>query len=167
MTDWHYDLALNQELEVAEEILASWVLEEIDGFKEEVPIGEGPEQERADLAPHQFAQLLTFAEENTSVPATINYVRYQIARVDRGKGWQWQNIGQRIVRLLQEPVRGEAENAAERAAERIRGWGAVATKEEKRQAWVRLSRLFVGLLRRRFVQRSNDLAYQQSAGGDA
>jgi hypothetical protein len=167
MTDWHYDLALNQELEVAEEILASWVLEEIDGFKEEVPIGEGPEQKGADLAPHQFAQLLTVAEENASVPALVNYVRYQIARAEQGRGWHWQNIGQRIVRLMQEPVRGEAKNAASRAAERIRGRGAVATKGEKRQAWVRLSRLFVGLLRRRFVQRSNDLAHQQSAGGDA
>ena len=164
MNDWHYELALRRELEVTEERLAGWVLEELDLFKEEVPIGAGPEGEAAGLAPHQLTQLLTVAEESASVPAVVNYLRYQIARSKPGEGWRWQDIGHQIVALLGDAVRGEARSAANRAAERVRGRGAMATENEQRQAWVQLTRLFLGVLRRRFVQRVNDMEYTERSG---
>ena len=156
MTDWHYDLALQQELDSAEDRITGWVLEDLAPFHEETPLGQGPEQPQADLSPHQFTQVLTVAQENASVPALINYLRYQIARSKPGQGWQWENIGADLVSLLKEPVRTTAESAANAAAERVRGSGAVATSDEQHRAWVHVSRRFLGVLRWRYIQRAND-----------
>lgn len=165
MNDWHYELALRQELEVTlEQQVAGWALEELDLFKEEVPIGAGPEGEAAGLAPYQFTQLLTVAEESASVPAVVNYLRYQIARSKPGEGWQWRDVGHQIVTLLEDAVRIEARSAANRAAARVQGRGAMATEGEQRQAWIQLTRLFLGVLRRRFVQRANDREYARRSG---
>jgi hypothetical protein len=156
MIDWHYDLALHQELDIAEERVTGWVLEEIEPFSETVPLGQGPEQESASLAPHQFTQLLTVAQENASVPALVNYLRYQIARSSEHQGWRWEDVGRQIIALLKGPVRSTAESAANAAAERVRGKGTVATDEEQRIAWAQLSRRFLGVIRWRFIQRLND-----------
>ena len=77
MSNWHYALALKQELERAEETITGWILEDLGLFKMELPLGAGTERKEADLSPHQFTQLVAAAEETESVPALINYLRYR------------------------------------------------------------------------------------------
>ncbi len=153
MSDWHYTLALKQEMERSEEIVTGWILEDLGLFKLELLLGAGPEQKEADLLPHQFTQLVAAAEETESVPAVINYLRYQIARSKKGQGWRYANVGAQIIAELEGNVRTNAHNAAQHAVERVRGASAAATDEEKRQAWVELSRLFLSALRRCFAWR--------------
>lgn len=156
MSDWHYTLALKQEMERSEETITGWILEDLGLFKMELPLGAGPEQQEADLSPHQLTQLVAAAEETESVPAVINYLRYQIARSKEGQGWRYANVGSQIVAELEGNVRTNAHNAAHRAVERVRGTSAAATDEEKRQAWVELSRRFLAALRRCFTWRRNE-----------
>ena len=163
MSDWHFDLALQQELDAALERITGWVLEALKPFHSAIPLGEGPEGERTGLSPHQFTMLVAAAEDTQSVPAVVNHLRYQISRSKPGEGWRWQDLGDRIVEWLEEEVRQEATNAAHRAAERVRGEG--ATEEEIRRAWVTLSTLFLATLRRRFVQRRLDLEGARSPSG--
>ena len=163
MSDWHYELALRQELELAEEIVTGWILEQLDQFKMSHPIGEGPEQSDADLLPHQFTQLMAVAQESESVPAVINYLRYQIARSKKGKGWQYAEVGQQIVAELEGTIRTEAGNAAQRAVERVRGTSATATQEEERRAWVELTQRFLAALRRCFIWRRRDYEREVAA----
>ncbi|HET91571.1 MAG TPA: hypothetical protein ENN99_12665 [Chloroflexi bacterium] len=153
MSDWHYTLALKREMERDEETITGWILEDLGLFKMELPLGAGPEQQEADLSPHQFTQLVAAAEETESVPALINYLRYQIARSKKGQGWQYANVGAQIIAELEGNVRANAHNAAQCAAERVRGASAVATDEEERRAWVELSRRFLAALRRCFAWR--------------
>ncbi len=161
MSDWRYELALKQKLEVAEEVITGWILEELDQFKTSRAVGDGPERQEADLSPHQFTQLVTVAEENESVLAVINYLRYQIARSGDGKGWQYADVGVRIVAELEGLLRTEAGNAAQQAVARVRGESAAATKEEQRRAWIELTRRFLAALRRCFVRRVNDLTHRE------
>ena len=156
MSDWHYALALKQEMERSEETITGWILEDLPLFKLELPPGEGPERKEADLLPHQFTQLAAAAEETESVPALINYLRYQIARSQKGKGWRYADVGRQIIAELEGNVRTNAHNVARRAVERVRGKSATATEEEKRQAWVELSRRFLAALRRAFIWRRNE-----------
>jgi len=165
MSDWRYELALKQELEIAEEVVTGWILEELDLFKTSLAVGKGPERQEANLAPHQLTQLVTVAEESESVPAVVNYLRYQIARSEEGKGWQYANVGTRIVAELQGALRKEAENAAQQAVAQVRGESVAATKEEQRQAWIELTRRFLAALRRCFVRRVSDLAYHEKEAG--
>ncbi len=156
MSDWHYTLALEQEIEQSEETITGWILEDLPLFKMELPLGDGLEHRDANLSPHQFTQLVTAAEETESVPALINYLRYQIARSQKGKGWQYADVGAQIIAELEGNVRTNAHNAAGRAVKRVRGRSAEATEEEKRQAWVALSRRFLAALRRAFIWRRNE-----------
>lgn len=156
MSDWHYTLALKQEMEQSEETITGWILEDLALFKMELPLGAGLEQQDADLSPHQFTQLVTAAEETESVPAVINYLRYQIARSKEGQGWRYANVGAQVIAELEGNVRTNAHNAAQRAVERVRGTLAAATEEEKRQAWVELSRRFLAALRRCFTWRHKE-----------
>ncbi len=161
MSDWHYELALKRELEVAEEVVTASILEELDQFKISRAIGEGAEQQDADLSPHQFTQLVAVAKETHSVPAIINYLRYQIARSGKEKGWRYAGVGAQIIAQLEGAVRTKANNAAQCAVERVRGASATATKQEEQRAWVELTRRFLASLRRCFVQRHNDLAHRE------
>ena len=156
MSDWHYTLALKQEMEQSKETITGWILEDLPLFKMELPLGKGPEQQEADLSPHQFTQLAAAAEEIESVPALINYLRYQIARSKEGRGWRYADVGQQIIAELEGNVRTNAHNAAGRAVERVRGAAATATEEERRLAWVELSRRFLTVLRRCFIWRRNE-----------
>jgi hypothetical protein len=156
MSDWHYTLALKQEMERSEEIITGWILEDLSLFKMELPPGAGPEQLEADLLPHQFTQLVAAAEETESVPAVINYLRYQIARSKEGQGWRYADVGAQIVAELEGNVRTNAHSSAQRAVERVRGTSTVATEEEERQAWVELSRRFLSTLRRCFAWRRQE-----------
>jgi len=169
MNDHFFGVALEQELDVAEEEITAWVLEEhrkdFPLFGDAVAIGSGPETPEAQLSPHQFTQLVTAAKEIASVPAVISYLRYQIARAPGQEvGWRWHDVGEQIVALLAHPIRGRAARAAQRAAERTRGSGVRASDEELRQAWVELTCRFLALLRRRFMQRVRDLSYQRGEG---
>jgi hypothetical protein len=156
MSDWHYTLALAQEMEQSEETITGWILEDLSLFKMELPLGAGPEQEEAELLPHQFTQLVAAAEETESVPALINYLRYQIARSKEGQGWRYADVGAQIIAELEGNVRTNAHNAAGRAVERVRGASAAATEVEERQAWIELSRRFLAALRRVFIWRRNE-----------
>ncbi|MGC9395664.1 MAG: hypothetical protein ACP5J4_12500 [Anaerolineae bacterium] len=156
MSDWHYALALEQEIEQSEETITGWILEDLPLFKVELPLGEGPERQEAGLSPHQFTQLVVAAGETESVPAVINYLRYQIARSKKGAGWRYANVGEWIIAELEGNVRTNAHNAAGRAASRVQGKSIAATEEEKRQAWVALSRRFLAALRRTFIWRLNE-----------
>ena len=156
MSNWHYALALKQELERAEETITGWILEDLGLFKMELPLGAGTERKEADLSPHQFTQLVAAAEETESVPALINYLRYQIARSKESQGWRYADVGRQIIAELEGNVRTNAHSAAGRAVERVRGRSAEATEEEKRQAWVELSRRFLAALRRAFIWRHNE-----------
>ena len=161
----YFELALQQELAAAEEVVTGWILEgqkeELALFREDLKIGEGPENEVTKLTPHQFAQLSAIAEDSDSVPVVINYLRYQIGRAKPDEGWRWHGIGECLVTLLTKDVREQAYMAASRAAGRVRGRGVGTSKEEKRQAWVALTCRFLAALYRRFTQRAKDLDYRQ------
>jgi hypothetical protein len=166
MSEWYFDVTLQRELDVAEEQVTSWVLEGrqegLTLFGEKTPLGSGPEAPSADLSPHQFMQLVTVARESASVPVVVNYLRYQIGRAGgENVGWRWRNVGGQVVKLLEKQIREQAHNAAQRAAERVRGPGVGASEEELRRAWIQLACRFLAILRRRFVQRFRDLAYKQ------
>jgi hypothetical protein len=166
MNDQYFDVALEQELDVAEEKIISWVLEgeqpDLALFSEVVAIGLGPEAPETHLLPHQFTQLMTVARDSASVAVVVNYLRYQIGRAPgENVGWRWHHIGEQIVALLKHQIRDQAHSAAQRAAERVRGPGVGAREDELRWAWVQLTRRFLAMLRRRFVQRIRDLGYQQ------
>lgn len=161
MSDWRYELALKQQLDVAEEVVTGWILEELDLFKTSLAVGEGLERQEAGLAPHQFTQLVMVAEESESVLAVVNYLRYQIARSEERKGWQYADVGRRIVAKLEGALRKEAKNAAQQAVAQVRGESVTATEEEQRRAWIELTRRFLAALRRCFVRRVNDLAYHE------
>jgi len=163
MSDWRYELALKRELEVAEEVITGWILEELDQFKTSRAVGDGPERQEADLSPHQFTQLVAVAEESESVPAVINYLRYQIARSEERKGWRYADVGAGIIAELEGLLRKEADNVAQRAVAWVRGEAAAATEEEKRQAWVELSRLFLTALRRCFIWRRNEYERERAS----
>jgi len=162
MSDWHYTLALRQELERSEDTITGWILEDLNLFKMELPLGAGPEQKEAELLPHQFTQLAAAAEETESTPALINYLRYQIARSKAGQGWRFADVGVQIIAELEGNIRRNAHTAAGQAVERVRGKTAEATEEEKRQAWITLSRLFLAALRRAFIWRRNE--YEREVG---
>jgi hypothetical protein len=156
MSDWHYTLALKQEMERSEEAITGWILEDLGLFKMELALGAGPEKQEADLLLHQFTQLAAAAEETESVLALINYLRYQIARSKEGQGWRYAEVGAQIVAELEGNVRTNAHNAARLAVERVRGASAAATEEEERQAWVELSRRFLAALRCCFAWRRQE-----------
>lgn len=162
MKDWHFDLALQQELDTLEETFTAWVLESFKTMDTEVTLGDGPEKKEAGLSPHQFTQLLQVAQESDSTPVVVNYLRYQIGRSDKESGWRWQTIGEYIINRLQDDVCRAAHQAADRAAERVGARGGVATPAQRRAAWIAATRLFLAVLRRRFMQRERDFAYQQA-----
>ena len=154
MIDWHYELALQQELERAEEQMAAYLTARWDPFKESTPLKEGVEM--SGLTPSQFSQLSTLARESEAVPVVINYLRYQIGRSDKGKAWRWNDVGMTLVSTLEREMRTLAQQTASRAAERIGAGRAEATPAQLQAAWIAVAQRFLALLARRFEQRYRD-----------
>ncbi len=156
MGDMYFDLALQQELAVAEDHVIEWLLEELEPFKLITAPGAEAAVETSGLLAHQFTQLVQVAEESESVPVVTNYLRYQIGRSEKeDQGWRYQNLGVTLIKLLEEDLYRESENAAHRAA-RLAYEVHVASPAEIRQAWVLLAQRFLGAMSRTFTQRRND-----------
>lgn len=156
MTDWQYALALEQELEAAEEKLAAWVLDEVSAFKLTLAIGAGVEKEEAALTAHQFSQLLEVAEQSEAVEVVVNYLRYQIARSQQQQGWRYADVGQDLIGYLEGPVQRMAGNVAQKAVERTQGRTMEATAAQRERAWIALSRLFLAMIWRSYMLRDNE-----------
>jgi hypothetical protein len=154
MKDWRYDLALTRRLESLADTVADWALE-MDLLSADVKLGQGWESDD-DAKPHQFDLLQTAAEEAECGEVVCAYLRYQIARSGEGTGWRYGGGGKTVLSMIEGNLKTAAEQAANGAAEDVRGNGAQAASDELAYAWILLIRQYVGCLGRRFKQRRRD-----------
>jgi hypothetical protein len=154
MMDWHYELALQQTLERAEEAIAAYLMSRLDHLDTDTRVGEG--MEASGLTPAQFSQLSAVAMESDAVPVVVNYLRYQIGRSKPREAWRWNGVGMAVVSVLENEMQELARQTANRAASRVAGRRDTATPLQLNRAWIAVVRRFLALLSRRFEQRYRD-----------
>jgi hypothetical protein len=98
---------------------------------------------QSDMRESQIRNVLSVAVETPSVEVIKNFIRYQMGRSSAGKTWLYNSFGQQVVADIEGPV----SDAAVRAAKAVGGPDEQALR---REAYLRLTRLYLGYLNRCF-----------------
>jgi len=76
---------------------------------------ERPRLAAAKLKGSQLRNVISVADSTESVELVKNFIRYQIGRDTRKETWGYNGFGLQLVRRLEGPVKGWAEEVADRA----------------------------------------------------
>jgi hypothetical protein len=106
--------------------------------------------ETSGLQENQIRNAINVADESSSILVVTNFIRYQIGRSSRGKEWQYNGFG---LRLVEDIEAGEVLQAAKAAAKFAAGKIGPSADEEalKDEAHLELTRYYLGYLNRAFI----------------
>ncbi len=100
----------------------------------------------------QLRNVTAVAQETESPKVVVNFIRYQIGRSARGRQWQYNGFGLRVIQDIEEGVVHEQAKAAGlQAVERITKSGGEADAQALCEAaYMPLTRYYLGYLNRAF-----------------